>query len=118
MKKLFILLVIAFALYQVLEKNPNLNASFTHQNTTNAQQITKAFQSKQSNVQVIGVGIVIRHLADDTKGRQHQKFILQLSSGQTLLISHNINLSNRINMLRKGDTVEFYGEYEWSAKGG
>ena len=118
MKKVLIVLAIAFALYQTLEKNPNFKASFTQQSATNAQQITNAFQNKQSDSQVSGSGIVISNLADDTKGNQHQKFILKLSSGQTLLISHNIDLAPRINTLHKGDTVEFYGEYEWNAKGG
>ncbi|MCW8947876.1 MAG: DUF3465 domain-containing protein, partial [Sedimenticola sp.] len=54
----------------------------------------------------------------DNKGSRHQKFLLQVSSNQTLLISHNIDLAPRIQSIRKGDTVEFNGEYEWNAKGG
>lgn len=65
-----------------------------------------------------GAGMVIRILPDDTEGSQHQKFILELSSGQTLLVSHNIDLAPRINSLQEGDIVEFYGEYVWSSQGG
>ena len=64
------------------------------------------------------MGIVIRILSDDTQGSQHQRFILKLASGKTLLIAHNIDLAPRINSLREGDSVEFYGEYEWNSKGG
>jgi len=34
------------------------------------------------------------------------------------LISHNIDLAPRIDLLEVGDEVEFFGEYEWNAKGG
>ena len=118
MKKLLIVLVVGFALYGFLEKNPNIFESYAQQSTSNDGEIASAYQNRQSDVQVGGSGVVIRTLSDDTKGSQHQKFVLKLSSGQTLLISHNIDLAPRINALREGDTVEFYGEYEWNAKGG
>ena len=83
-----------------------------------SQQLTHVFKNQQSDIQVGGVGTVIRTLSDDTEGSQHQRFILKLASGQTLLIAHNIDLAPRINSLREGDGVEFYGEYEWNSKGG
>ena len=92
--------------------------SYAEQSTTSDQVLTSAFENHKSDVQVRGTGIVIRNLADDTNGSRHQKFILKLSSGQTLLISHNIDLAPRISSLRKGDAVNFYGEYEWNSKGG
>ena len=63
-------------------------------------------------------GKVIRILDDDNKGSRHQRFILQLSTGQTLLIAHNIDIAPRINNLNIGDTVSFFGQYEANAKGG
>lgn len=51
-------------------------------------------------------------------GSQHQRFIVELSSGQTLLIAHNIDIAPRINSLQVGDSVRFYGEYEWNPQGG
>jgi hypothetical protein len=60
----------------------------------------------------------VRILPDDNDGSRHQRFILELDSGQALLIAHNIDLAPRINDLDKGDTVAFYGEYEWNSKGG
>ena len=38
--------------------------------------------------------------------------------GQTVLIAHNIDLAPKINAINIGDSIEFYGEYEWNAKGG
>jgi hypothetical protein len=81
-------------------------------------QIAAAFQNQQSNLQIKGEGLVHKILPDDTNGSQHQRFILKLSNGQTLLIAHNIDVATRISDLNVGDTVEFYGEYEWNEKGG
>ena len=82
------------------------------------EQVIQAYQRRQSDVQVAGSAVVSRILPDDNEGSRHQRFILQLSSGRTLLIAHNIDLAPRINTLREGDLVEFYGEYEWNEKGG
>jgi hypothetical protein len=67
---------------------------------------------------VQGQGVVIRLLKDDLEGGKHQRFILKLNSGQTLLIAHNIDIAPRINNLKIGDIVSFYGEYEWNNQGG
>jgi len=87
-------------------------------NTAHAVTVQQAFSKQQSDVQVKGSGTVVRILSDDLEGSRHQKFILKLSSGQTILIAHNIDLGPRINTIAKGDFVQFYGEYEWSKKGG
>lgn len=80
--------------------------------------LASAFANQRSNVQVQGSGVVKRILADDNDGSRHQRFIVELESGQTLLIAHNIDLADRINSLQKGDRIEFYGEYEWNPRGG
>jgi len=80
--------------------------------------LKSAFESHTSNVQVRGEGIVIRILNDDNQGSRHQKFVLKLPSGQTILIAHNIDLAPRINSISTGDRVHFYGQYEWSQRAG
>ena len=80
--------------------------------------LARAFERRWSNIQVEGRGVVLRLLSDDNDGRRHQRFILELASGQTLLISHNIDVAPRVVGLRQGDAVLFNGEYEWNAKGG
>jgi hypothetical protein len=77
-----------------------------------------AFKNKESGLQVEGKGIVKSLLSDDTTGVTHQRFILVLDSSQTLLVAHNIDVAPRVSPLQIGDTVEFYGEYEWNAEGG
>ena len=87
-------------------------------NFANATSLNEAYKNHQSNVQVKGSGKVIRILSDDNQGSRHQKFILKLSHGNTILIAHNIDLAPRVNSISEGDIVQFYGEYEWNKKGG
>ena len=78
----------------------------------------RAFAERRGGEQLQGAGIVSRVLADDVQGSRHQRFVVELPSGQTLLIAHNIDLAPRVAGLRPGDRVEFNGEYEWNAQGG
>ncbi|NQZ93075.1 MAG: DUF3465 domain-containing protein [Moritella sp.] len=80
--------------------------------------LKRAYQSQQSDIQVKGSGKVTRILPDDNDGSRHQKFILRLKNRQTVLVAHNIDLAPRINKLKVGDFVQFYGEYEWNSRGG
>ena len=80
--------------------------------------LQQAYQNHQSNLQIQGSGRVIKTLPDDTQGSRHQRFIVKLASGQTLLFAHNIDLAPKIRGLKKGDTIAFNGEYEWSEQGG
>ncbi|WP_109440272.1 DUF3465 domain-containing protein [Acinetobacter haemolyticus] len=80
--------------------------------------IMQAFQQQRSKLQVRSQGSVKALLPDDNDGSRHQRIILQLDNGLTLLVAHNIDLAPRIEGLQKGETVEFYGVYEYNNKGG
>ena len=80
--------------------------------------LRQAFLNKTSGLQVQGRGIVKQVLSDDVNGDRHQRFILRLSNNQTLLIAHNIDIAPRLVGLKQGNTVAFYGLYEWNSKGG
>jgi len=80
--------------------------------------LAQAFAERASNLEVEGQGTVSKLLTDDTAGARHQRFIVRLASGQTLLVTHNIDIAPRVSSLRVGDTVTFKGEYEWNAQGG
>jgi hypothetical protein len=86
--------------------------------STSDQVLARAFEQSRSNIQVEGRGVVRRILSDDNEGSRHQRFIVALESGQTLLIAHNIDVAPRVVGLREGDAVAFSGEYEWNAEGG
>ena len=77
-----------------------------------------AFANRSRNIRVEGAGRVVRVLPDDTEGGRHQRFIIRLASGQTLLIAHNLDIARRVRPLEAGDFVEFAGEYVWDRKGG
>ena len=80
--------------------------------------ILLAVSEQLSDVQVEGTGTVTRILADDNQGSRHQRFLLRLGDGHVILVAHNIDLAPRINSLREGERVSFYGEFEWNDKGG
>ena len=80
--------------------------------------VAEAFAERLSDVQVAGTGVVTRVLPDDNDGSRHQRFILRLADGQTVLVAHNIDIAPRVAGLERGDTVSFYGEYEYNESGG
>ncbi|MET0293363.1 MAG: DUF3465 domain-containing protein [Steroidobacteraceae bacterium] len=80
--------------------------------------IAAAFTGADVGRIVEGSGTVTRILADDNDGSRHQRFILRLASGQTVLVAHNIDLAPRVAELRVGDSVEFKGEYVDNPQGG
>ena len=82
------------------------------------QKIMQAYQQQRSNIQVQAQGTIKAILPDDNQGSRHQKIILQLENGLTVLIAHNIDLAPKIEGLKKGDQLEFFGEYEYNPKGG
>lgn len=111
----FVILLIALGLLVYLPATDKQPATETgREHVLQAQNFTRS----DANTQVRGSGVVIRLLPDDREGSQHQRFIISLASGQTLLVAHNIDLAPRINSLSLGDRVEFFGEYEWNEKGG
>lgn len=126
MDKLLLLVTLAGAAYlglapaiQQNSPSPTDTPAATRQQPDPADQaLETAYRTRARDHQVSGSGTVIKLLADDNAGSRHQRFILKLSSGRTLLVSHNIDLAPRIASLQVGDLVHFNGEYEWNAKGG
>jgi len=124
MKKLLLVVVMLFAGYGYFNSQ---NSSTLHGEQFSASKqsvdnsdaiIANAFSRHESDLQVSGEGVVIKLLPDDSSGSRHQKFIIKLASGQTLLVAHNIDLAPRLSSIREGDSIQFNGEYEWNEKGG
>lgn len=118
MKKLLIIAVVA-----ILYIGTIANVSYAVGETVAVSQesdqlLADAYKTQRSDFLVQGTASVVKLLADDNNGSRHQRFLVRLHSGQTLLIAHNTSLATRIDDLKEGDSVEFYGEYEWNNKGG
>ena len=79
--------------------------------------VARAESAHAQGREVEGRGVVTRLLPDDRQGSRHQRFLVRTAGGPTVLIAHNIDLAERVD-LREGDTVSFRGEYEWNEKGG
>jgi hypothetical protein len=82
---------------------------------TNIQQL---FDTQTTDVEVTGSGIVTRLLSDDSEGDRHQRFIVEVRSGLTVLIAHNIDIAPRLEGVAVGDQLKFHGEYAYSDQGG
>lgn len=80
--------------------------------------LASAYRKHQSRVEVCGRGVIAKVLRDDTQGIRHQRFVVRLPPGQTVLIAYNFDLAPRIDGLRTGSPIEFVGEYEWNGQGG
>ena len=125
MKTLILAIIAAVAIYFGLGQTGALRQvtdAFTTQTPAvsvgQVDELSAAFAAQKRGIQVTGEGMVTKLLADDTEGSRHQRFILTLSSGQTLLVAHNIDLAPRLASLKTGDSVAFNGVFEWNAKGG
>jgi hypothetical protein len=79
--------------------------------------VERLYSEQRSNVFVSLKGQVERVLTDDLDGARHQRFIVRLPAGHTVLVSHNIDLAQRVP-LKSGDAVAVRGEYEWNDRGG
>ncbi|MCH7336730.1 DUF3465 domain-containing protein [Acinetobacter sp. NIPH 2699] len=115
------LLIFAYVGLDLKEKGTQLGetSSSIEQRTVDDQaKIMQAYQQQRSKLQVQSQGVVKVILPDDNDGSRHQRMILQLDNGLTVLIAHNIDLAPRIEGLQKGEMVEFYGVYEYNNKGG
>jgi hypothetical protein len=116
MKFALLALVLCLSSFIACTATPTINTSGVVSESDG--RLARAFDQHESNLQVEGAGTVNRLLSDDQDGSRHQRFIVELKTGQTILIAHNIDLAPRIISLEVGDEVRFFGVYEWNEKGG
>lgn len=93
--------------------SPSTDGTYTSEDDL----LDRLVRDETSDTMITLVGEVTRSLPDDNEGSRHQKFIMEMASGRTVLIAHNIDLAPRVPF-REGDTVTLRGEYEWTERGG
>jgi Protein of unknown function (DUF3465) len=81
MRKFLLLVALVVAAYAGLTQYRQLSPAGGH--VTDAA-LARAIESRASGVQLQGQGKVIKVLPDDNNGSRHQRFILELPSGQSL----------------------------------
>ena len=80
-------------------------------------EVQSAYTRHLSGVEVEAAGRVERVLSDDRTGVRHERFVLAIDSGPTVLIVHNLDIAERVPV-HAGDEVTLRGEYVWNDKGG
>ena len=120
MKRLILpaIVVAGLALFQVFGREASVAPESAKLTRSSDAVLLRAIRSRADGVQVEGEGRVVRLLADDHDGSRHQRIIVRVSTGQTLLIAHNIDLAPRVSDVSEGDLLSFNGEYVWNEKGG
>jgi len=81
------------------------------------QQVLDAQAQHLRHVQVTIVAPVLKILPDDTQGIPHERFLIALSNGTSILIAHDTRLAPRVPV-EAGDKLKICGEYIWNEKGG
>jgi hypothetical protein len=124
-KRSYVVIALAIAVYVVQQFSSSTfkgtartEAAIAAGSALPADSVETAFLNQQSDLFLEVDGVVARILTDDTRPPRHQRFILELDSGRTLLVAHNIDLADRIENLKVGTPVRLFGEYEWNDKGG
>lgn len=108
-----------FPFFPFSSPKPSKSSNQPSESTAGANdlEIVNAQNNHSRNVMVTITAVVKKLLPDDTKGSPHQRFLLELSNGTTVLVAHNTSLAPHVP-LREGDFVTISGEYIWNEKGG
>ena len=86
--KLLLLIIVFIAGYLIYE---NYHRAKPGELSGNDAIISNAFENHLRDIPVHNIGIITKILPDDNARSRHQRFIIRLNSGQTLLIAHYVN---------------------------
>jgi Protein of unknown function (DUF3465) len=98
--------------------SPSLNGlNAQGDNAQNDNEVIAAQSNRLIKVEVTVTAPVKKMLPEDDVGLPHEKFLILLSNGSTVLIAHDIKYAPVVPV-HPGDMVRIHGEYIWNAKGG
>jgi hypothetical protein len=80
-------------------------------------QVIAAQEAQLRKVELTVRAKVIKLLPDDREGLPHERFLLGLSNGTTLLVAHDLKMAPTVPV-EVGDTPIIRGEYIWNDRGG
>ena len=117
LQPVFLALVVAFFSTPLVSCGYPQQALLDGATAADQAEVLRAQGLRVRKVQITVVAPVYKILADDTEGLPHQRFLILLRNGTTVLIAHDTRMAPRVP-IRAGDTVKIHGEYIWNPKGG
>lgn len=113
-KILPVLIVLGLLVYQYYVPD---NPATEYDATVDGNVVQQAYASRQSGKWLEARGHIKRVLRDDNEGARHQKFIVEMDDGHTVMVAHNVDLARRIPA-REDLLLSVRGRYEWNDRGG
>ena len=119
MRNIIITIAVVLGAYLWLQTKPELAARVPVIGSKGKfeQQLKDALAQQTSNVRVRGEGRIIELLTPES-GRKYQPFLIELESGQQVILEHNTEFAEQIRGAQSGDKLVFFGEFDWTARGG
>lgn len=97
--------------------SPNSSAESPSTQSIDQSQLLQAQANQAKKVEIIFSARVKKILPDDTKGLPHQRLLLAVENGSTVLLAHDIKYAPKVPV-QVGDMLVVKGEYIWNRKGG
>lgn len=94
-----------------------LTTAYSCTSTQGSLTVSQAQDQHVQHIEVTVTAPVKEILPDDTEGSPHQRFLISLPNGTTVLIAHNTQLAQPVP-IQVGDVVTIHGQYIWNNKGG
>ncbi len=98
----------------------NLSASPIPPGVVEAQDDHEIVQAQNAGVrdcEVTGRAVVRKLLKDDVVAPRHQRFLLELTNGTTILVAHNTDVAPKVP-IQEGDQLVIHGAFIANPKGG